>query len=227
MNPLALNNVSGDSNQSNNFSKTTPIKPRRLMCHQTIQTKLSLNSNSENVKSADTNLIKKIRNSNECDMVVPGLFIGGEKAARNKKLLRKLHVTHIVNLNSNETMSDDNDRELNDSLDGIDGDESDDSEKGSPQIISRFNVNLTDSVFQDLNDDFWNSLEFVRNAVNSGGTVLAHCRRGISRSAALCVAYLMEDKGMSFEDALDLLKEKRPSVDINQGFADQLRARKV
>jgi protein-tyrosine phosphatase len=39
-----------------------------------------------------------------------------------------------------------------------------------------------------------------------GGRVLVHCRAGVSRSATLCLAYLISCRGMSLNDAYDEVK---------------------
>ena len=41
---------------------------------------------------------------------------------------------------------------------------------------------------------------------------------GQSRSASMVLAYLMKKREMSFSDALDFVKVKRPSVSPNPGF---------
>lgn len=53
--------------------------------------------------------------------------------------------------------------------------------------------------------------------------VLVHCRMGRSRSAAIVVGYLIRHYGFSFARALDLVRGSRPSVNINEGFVQQLR----
>lgn len=254
------------------FSSRRPCEITTTFDHQT-EPEIDLLACS----SEDAKYKLKYRNTNECDMVIPGLFIGGEKASRDKKLLKQLKITHIVNLNfsqadckgydEDEDDNDENedstnvsprqykqpqtpttvksfrgsvlsadDEENNSSASFsdnipliVDVDNEDSSEISSSQqlnrntSIARFNVKIEDSVFQDLTDSFWQALKFVENANKTGGNVLVHCRRGISRSAALCVAYLMDDRDMSYDDAVSLLKRQRPSVNINQGFEDQLR----
>ena len=142
-----------------------------------------------------------ITTANDCDLVVDRLYIGSETAASNGSLLAALGVTHIVNLNGYGTKS------------------------AFPEGFEYYTVKMSDSVFEDLNDDFWNAVEFVSEAIAGGGCVLVHCRRGISRSAALCVAYLMESRKLTFDAALAYLRKQRPAVDINQGFVEQLKAR--
>lgn len=143
------------------------------------------------------------RTTAEVDFVVPGLYIGGEAVAQDKECLEKLGITHVVNMNANVTQS-----------------------KASDGYMY-FGVKMNDSVFEDLNEDFWNAVDFVKKAVASGGIVLVHCRRGISRSAALTVAFLMQTRGISFDAAFAILKKQRPAVNINQGFVEQLKSREV
>jgi hypothetical protein len=54
------------------------------------------------------------------------------------------------------------------------------------------------------------------------GAVLVHCQRGVSRSATVVIAYLMKHRGMSRDDAYVLVKGRRPLVDPNIGFWEQL-----
>lgn len=48
--------------------------------------------------------------------------------------------------------------------------------------------------------------------------VIVHCAAGISRSPTVVIAYLIQKKGMSFEDALDLVHRKRDIVRPNPFF---------
>jgi protein-tyrosine phosphatase len=54
--------------------------------------------------------------------------------------------------------------------------------------------------------------------------VLVHCIAGYSRSASLVVAYLIGHAALTFDEALALVKERRPVAEPNLGFANQLRA---
>lgn len=55
------------------------------------------------------------------------------------------------------------------------------------------------------------------------GNVLVHCNAGVSRSGAIVVSYVMKNKGLSYDDALAFLREKRKKVTPNTAFEKQLR----
>jgi dual specificity MAP kinase phosphatase len=54
--------------------------------------------------------------------------------------------------------------------------------------------------------------DWIEKARASGGTVLVHCRVGVSRSATLTIAYVMKHTGMSLVDAYLLVRSRRLSV---------------
>ncbi|CAJ1048970.1 serine/threonine/tyrosine-interacting protein [Xyrichtys novacula] len=54
------------------------------------------------------------------------------------------------------------------------------------------------------------------------GKVLVHGNAGISRSAALVIAYLMETFGMKYRDAFSHVQERRFCINPNVGFVHQL-----
>jgi len=52
--------------------------------------------------------------------------------------------------------------------------------------------------------------------------VLAFCRAGISRSAAICIAYLMQQNRMTMDEAHDYVKSRRAFISPNLNFMRQL-----
>lgn len=73
-------------------------------------------------------------------------------------------------------------------------------------------------------DYFPATMAFLRQRVGSGQKVLIHCLRGENRSAAVCAAFLIREHGMSCDEAINLLREKRGENALsNQSFVDQLR----
>ncbi|KAI8498414.1 Dual specificity protein phosphatase 14 [Branchiostoma belcheri] len=68
-------------------------------------------------------------------------------------------------------------------------------------------------------DAVCDKIEFVQK---HGGRTLVHCVGGISRSSALCLAYLMKHKKMTLEEAHTHVKARRPFIRPNIGFWRQL-----
>ncbi|CAJ1953656.1 unnamed protein product [Cylindrotheca closterium] len=60
------------------------------------------------------------------------------------------------------------------------------------------------------------------HAMLGKGSVLVHCEYGVSRSSTVVIAYLMRYQSMTRDEAYVLVKKRRPKVNPNQGFWDQL-----
>lgn len=52
--------------------------------------------------------------------------------------------------------------------------------------------------------------------------VFIHCYAGISRSASIAIGWFMKAKGMGYLNAYYLVKGKRPVINPNMGFVNQL-----
>lgn len=77
----------------------------------------------------------------------------------------------------------------------------------------------------DICSIFDECIAWITQAHNEdNGTVLVHCLEGKSRSVCVCLAYLCVIKGMLFQDALNLIKTKRPIIDIFPLYQAQLEA---
>ena len=50
------------------------------------------------------------------------------------------------------------------------------------------------------------------------GRVLVHCQAGISRSATICLAYLMMKKRVRLEEAFEFVKQRRSIISPNFSF---------
>jgi protein-tyrosine phosphatase len=51
---------------------------------------------------------------------------------------------------------------------------------------------------------------WIDQQIEDGRTVLVHCAKGRGRSATLVAAYLMQEQGLSFDEARELMVAKRP-----------------
>ena len=63
-------------------------------------------------------------------------------------------------------------------------------------------------------ETLYNAALFVKESVELKQAVYVHCKAGRSRSAAVVVAYLMLFKNLSYEDAVLLVRSRRPHIDL-------------
>ncbi|TPP51877.1 Dual specificity phosphatase, catalytic domain family protein [Leishmania donovani] len=88
-------------------------------------------------------------------------------------------------------------------------------------IVSEW-IPMSDSHTQDVSEHLIKAFRFIERARSEHSRVLVHCRRGISRSAAIIVAYLMASEHRSYEDALKFVTERRSCVSLNLAFQERL-----
>ncbi|NXI61304.1 DUS18 phosphatase, partial [Anseranas semipalmata] len=62
----------------------------------------------------------------------------------------------------------------------------------------------------------------IRSVSARGGRTLLHCVAGVSRSATVCMAYLMKHYAMSLASAHAWVRSCRPIIRPNNGFWQQL-----
>jgi protein-tyrosine phosphatase len=83
-------------------------------------------------------------------------------------------------------------------------------------------VPVNDVENADIKVHFQKTIGFIRESINQGGRVLVHCYAGMSRSVTIAVAYLMQEHQMKMDEALRLIRQKRPYSEPNPGFMKQL-----
>lgn len=65
--------------------------------------------------------------------------------------------------------------------------------------------------------------EIIERVHEQNGRILVHCNAGVSRSASVCIAYLMLHRNMNFSTAYSHVKSKRECIRPNEGFLKQLK----
>lgn len=91
----------------------------------------------------------------------------------------------------------------------------------------RFDVNYLSLEFEDrsfvnIMDKFDKVNDFISDAIDKEESVVVHCSAGVSRSASLVTAYLI-NSGYSLQGAIRRMKRLRETYDPNTGFQNQLK----
>ena len=76
---------------------------------------------------------------------------------------------------------------------------------------------------QDFLSYFEETNQIIALAQITNRPVLVHCMAGMSRSATIVIAYIMNKYRKPFREALELVQRKRSIVEPNSGFKRQLR----
>jgi protein-tyrosine phosphatase len=69
---------------------------------------------------------------------------------------------------------------------------------------------------------FDRAADIIHRVRQKGGRILVHCMAGVSRSATLCIVYLMKYQRMSLRESYNYVKSKRPIIRPNPGFFRQM-----
>jgi protein-tyrosine phosphatase len=127
-------------------------------------------------------------------LVAPRLYVGDEKAAASLHTLREAHVTHVLNCTHLPNAHDDD----------VPG-------------LTFLCLGLRDSAADApvLQTAFARGVEFIADALAGGGTVLVHCRAGISRSPTLAAAYLVRATRTPVDEVFAAMRATRRVVDPN------------
>ncbi|XP_016105662.1 serine/threonine/tyrosine-interacting protein A [Sinocyclocheilus grahami] len=140
----------------------------------------------------------------EMQEILPGLFLGPYSAAMKSKLsmLEKQGITHIVCVRQDI--------------------EANFIKPNFPHKFRYLVLDIADNPVENIIRYFPMTKEFIDGCLETGGKVLVHGNAGISRSAALVIAYLMETFGVKYRDAFSHVQERRFCINPNVGFVHQL-----
>lgn len=130
------------------------------------------------------------------DKIVDKLYLGNLKGASDMQALHKAGITHILQVAS-----------------GI--------RPFFPKDFKYKVINVTDTSQSSLIRHFPAAVQFIKEGISKGG-VLVHCYAGVSRSASCVIAYLMQEKDMTFTEAFAFASKRRPIIFPNMGFQRQL-----
>ncbi|XP_053436857.1 dual specificity protein phosphatase 18-like [Nycticebus coucang] len=129
--------------------------------------------------------------------ITNSLYISNGVAANNKVMLSNNRITTVINVSvevANTFFED----------------------------IQYVQVPVADTPTSSLYDFFDPIADHIHSVEMKQGRTLLHCAAGVSRSAALCLAYLMKYHAMTLLDAHTWAKSCRPIIRPNNGFWEQL-----
>ncbi|XP_036326105.1 dual specificity protein phosphatase Mpk3-like isoform X1 [Rhagoletis pomonella] len=139
-------------------------------------------------------------NINEAPVeIIPGLFLGNESHSCDSRALQKYNIKYVLNVtpdlpNVFESSGD----------------------------IQYLQIPITDHYSQDLAMHFPDAIRFIEEARSNNAAVLVHCLAGVSRSVTVTLAYLMQTRTLSLNDAFTLVRDRKPDVAPNFHFMEQL-----
>ncbi|XP_029794404.1 dual specificity protein phosphatase 2 [Suricata suricatta] len=83
-------------------------------------------------------------------------------------------------------------------------------------------IPVEDNQMVEISVWFQEAISFIDSVKHSGGRVLVHCQAGISRSATICLAYLIQSHRVRLDEAFDFVKQRRGVISPNFSFMGQL-----
>lgn len=128
--------------------------------------------------------------------VLPNLYISGEDEARNPKFLKKHEIQAILTIQLHELPGD-----------------------SQSEVENYKHIKIQDRPDVNISDHFCDAIQFI----DENTRTLVHCQAGISRSATLCLAYLIQKQQISLETAFKQLQCKRGCIGPNFSFLGQLK----
>ncbi|KEP54633.1 dual specificity protein phosphatase PPS1 [Rhizoctonia solani 123E] len=130
--------------------------------------------------------------------VLPFLYLGNLAHAGNVHMLHALGITHVVSVGECALVP------------GQVGGLWTEEREGRISVLDIKGV--CDDGIDSLRTEIGPVVEWIDKARESGGSVLVHCRVGVSRSATITIAYVMKHLGVGLVDAYLMVRSRRLSV---------------
>lgn len=128
------------------------------------------------------------------------IYLGTEIDSSKIEQLEKLGITHILNI------SRENPNHFEDQ-------------------IQYCKIDIDDEAIAPITTHFETAFSYLDKALEDtekSNRILVHCQMGVSRSASVVIAYVMRMYGCSLQQAIAMVRSRRPQVLPNRGFLKQL-----
>ncbi|GAA6007718.1 hypothetical protein JCM11491_003939 [Sporobolomyces phaffii] len=147
--------------------------------------------------------------------ILPYLYLGNLNHASNALMLKEIGITHVVSLGesalnppsppsfsfsktlNNESNVPQNSLWLEERL-------------GNISVLDL--KNFADDGIDSIQPHFDEAIAFIADAHRRGGKILVHCKVGVSRSASIVIAYLMQQLGLDLASSYLLTRSRRLNI---------------
>ncbi|XP_020824822.1 dual specificity protein phosphatase 1 [Phascolarctos cinereus] len=129
--------------------------------------------------------------------ILPFLYLGSAYHASRKDMLDALGITALINVSAN-------------------------CPNHFEDHYQYKSIPVEDNHKADISSWFNEAIDFIDSIKNAGGRVFVHCQAGISRSATICLAYLMRANRVKLDEAFEFVKQRRSIISPNFSFMGQL-----
>lgn len=130
--------------------------------------------------------------------IIQNLYLGSLDAAENERLLNSTGIKHII-----QALEAPNRYRF-------------------PNMTYHY-IQINDLAREDMLQHLPEALNFINRNLMNGEKVLVHCAAGVSRSATIVIAYIMATHKIDFENAYNLVRQRRRCIYPNDGFRRQLK----
>ncbi|TTU11748.1 Dual specificity phosphatase 28 [Bagarius yarrelli] len=129
--------------------------------------------------------------------ITDSLFVSNARAACSDEILQTEAVTLCINVSRQQPCPSDR--------------------------ITTLRVPVYDDPNEDLHAHFDRCADVILREAARGGRTVVYCKNGRSRSATICIAFLMKHQSLSLSEAYKVVKSARSVVEPNPGFWAQLK----
>ncbi|KAJ4398592.1 tyrosine/serine/threonine protein phosphatase pps1 [Didymella pomorum] len=129
--------------------------------------------------------------------ILPYMYLGNLGHANNPEMLRELGITRILSVGEPLSWDADVKKQLQWPEENF-------------LMVDRVQDNGVDPLWSE----FERCLKFIEAGKAAGEATLVHCRVGVSRSATICIAEIMNEMGLSFPRAYCFVRARRLNVII-------------
>jgi len=136
-----------------------------------------------------------------CSEILPFIFVSGRIVAADKSKLEMHRITYVLNASLTHCPN------------------YFEQEKNK---FSYLGLRFHDSKEEEISWVMYQAFDFIESARLNSANVLIHCIEGVSRSCAICIAYLMWSQKMSYDQAFKFVREQRGICSPNLAFHCQL-----